>query len=152
VSPGRYDNDGMSRFSPGRTSLHHNASQHATWALFAFPALGCALVALHAFFAFGIAQMGGTIILGDSARPGQPAYDYADAHFPKHVFGFVTGYPLVLVACCVLVLAATGLSTYRHWIPAVLLLFAAAAMPWIPAITFLFRLLSLAGQSPSTSA
>jgi hypothetical protein len=152
VFPDRYDNDGMSRFSPSGISLHHTASHHATWALFAFPVLGCGFVALHAFFALGIAQMGGTIILGDSARPGQPAYDYADAHFPKHLFGFVTGYPLVLVACCGLILAATGLATYRNWIPAMLLLFAAAAMPWIPAITFLFRLLSLAGQSPSTPA
>lgn len=109
--PWPFDNDGMSQFSPSGTSLKHAAWQQATWALFTFPAPGCALVAVHAFFALGIAQMGGTIILGDSARPGQPAYDYADAHFPKNVFGFVTGYPLVLVACCVLVLAATGLAT-----------------------------------------
>jgi hypothetical protein len=124
--------------------LKHAASQHATWALFIFPAVGCALTAVNALSAFAFAQFGGTIILGDGAKPGQPAYDYAETHFPNNVFGFVTGYPLVLVACCVLVLAASALATYRYWIPAVLLLFAAAAMPWIPAITFLRRLLSLA--------
>jgi hypothetical protein len=41
----------------------------------------------------------------------------------------VTGYPLVVAACCCLVLAATGLATFRRWIPAVLVLFAAADMP-----------------------
>ena len=147
---GCLDNGGMNRFSVSGTSPSHTASQHATWPLFTFPALGCAVTAASAFFAFGIAQGVGTIILGDSAGPGQPAYDYADAHFPKGVFGFVTGYPLVVAACCGLVLVATGLATFRRWIPAVLLLFAAADMPWIPAITFLWRLLSAAGRSPST--
>jgi hypothetical protein len=150
VPSGCHDNDGMSRFSSNGTSPSRTASQHATWALFTFPALGCALTAVSAFFAFGIAQGVGTIILGDSAGPGQPAYDYANAHFPNSIFGFVTGYPLVVAACCCLVLAATGLATFRRWIPAVLVLFAAADMPWIPAITFLWRLLSVAGQSPST--
>jgi hypothetical protein len=144
--------NGMSQFSPSRAGPSHAASQRATWALFTFPALGCALTAVSAFFAFGIAQGGATIILGDPGPHPGPDYDYAETHFPTSVFGFVTGYPLVLVACCGLVLAATALATFRHWIPAILLLFAAADMPWIPAITFLWHVLSLAGQSPSTPA
>src|SRR5215469_3570705 len=56
--------NGMSQFSPSRAGPSH-ASQRATWALFTFPAFGCALAAVSAFFAFGIAQGGATIILGD---------------------------------------------------------------------------------------
>jgi hypothetical protein len=117
VSPGRHDNDGMSQFSPSGTSLDRTASQRATWALFIFPALGCAVAAVSAFVVFSVAGFAGAFALGDSASPGQPAYDYVETHFPKSVFGFLTGYPLVMVACCVLVPAAAGLATTRRWSP-----------------------------------
>ena len=133
----------MSQFSrtgvgPGRID-----SQRAAWALVTFPMLGCVLATLSAFAVFAAASFAGTLALGDSATPGQPAYDYVNTHFPTGALGFLTGYPLVLAACCALVLAATALATFRRWIPAVLLLLAAAAVPWAPGLAFIGHLWSL---------
>ena len=136
--PGRHDDGGMSQFSPGGTS-----ARRAPWALFTFPVLGCVLAAVSAFAVFAIASLSGVFALGDSASPGQPAYDYVNTHFPGSVLGFLTGYPLVLAACCVLVLAATGLAVVRRWVPAVLLLLATAAPPWVPGLAFIGHLWSL---------
>ena len=66
-----------------------------------------------------------------------------NTRFPNGVLGFLTGYPLALAACCALVLAATVLATFRQWIPAVLLLLAAAAVPWVPGLAFIVHLWSV---------
>lgn len=133
----------MSQFSPLGTVQDRGTSRHATWALFTFPALGCALAVVSAFCVFVVASAAGTFALGDSASQGQPAYDYVQAHFPNSTIGFLTEYPPILAASCVLILAATALAVFRRWAPAVLLLVAAVALPWIPGLSFLGHLLSL---------
>lgn len=149
----------MSQFSPSRTSRPRTAfqpayppvrrpvrqpvRQPATWAAFAFPAIGGAVAGSSALAAYVVADLAGTLALGDSAGPGQPAYDYVTAYFPGSAFGFLTGYPLAFVACVILVLAATGLAVRRKWILAVLLLVVTAAIPWIPGLAFIGHLWSL---------
>ena len=135
-----HDDGGMSQFSYRGTS-----ARRASWAMFTFPVLGFVLAAISAFAVFAVASLAGTLALGDSAGPGQPAYDYVNTYFPGSVLGFLTGYPLVVVAWCVLVLAATGLAVIRRWVPAVLLLLATAAPPWVPGLAFIFHLWSLGG-------
>lgn len=134
----------MSQFSPSGINPHRaTSSRPATWALLVFPALGCMVAAASAFAAFIFASLAGTLALGDSAGPGQPAYDYVNAHFPNSAFGFLTGSPLVLGACCALALGATGLAAFRRWALTGLLLFAVAAMPWVPAVGFVYHLSQL---------
>ena len=53
------------------------------------------------------------------------------------------GAPIPASAPPDLVLAATALATFRRWIPAVLLLIAAAAVPWVPGLAFIVHLWSL---------
>jgi hypothetical protein len=134
----------MSQFSPGQyRTATRPVSQPASWALFAFPAFGCALAAIGAGTAFLAAALVGTILLGDSAGPGQPAYDYVTAHFPGNFFGFLTSYPLALAGCCVLVLAATALAVLQKWIPAILLLVVTAVPPWVACLAFISHLWGL---------
>jgi len=114
------------------------------WALIAFPAAGCAAVALSAFMVFACTQLLSTLLLGDGAQAGQPRYDYVNAHFPDNsVFGFLTGYPQVWVPCLVLLAAAAALGSMRRRVLAVLVLVVAAALPWIPGLSFLDHLMSL---------
>jgi hypothetical protein len=133
----------MSQFTPGGTRPGRADSRYEAWPLFAFPAFGCALAVVSAFTVFAVASLAGVVALGDSASPGQPAYDYVNTHFPGSVLGFLTGHPLAVAACCVLVLAATGLAAIRRWVPAVLLLVAAAVPPWVPGLAFILQLWSL---------
>ena len=133
----------MSQFRRAGVGRGRIDSQRAAWALVTFPVLGGLLATLSAFAVFAAASFAGTLALGDSASPGQPAYDYVNTHFPNGVLGFLTGYPLALAACCALVLAATALATFRRRIPAVLLLLAAAAVPWVAGLAFIAHLWSL---------
>jgi len=134
----------MSQFSPSpdRTAFKP-VFKPATWALFAFPAIGGMAAGSSALAAFVAANVAGALALGDSAGPGQPAYDYVTAHFPGSAFGFLTGYPLAFIACTTLVLAATGLAVGRKWILAVLLLVMATATPWVTGLAFIGHLWSL---------
>jgi hypothetical protein len=141
--PGRRDTEGMSQFSPGGTSPGRTPSRLAIPALFTYPVYGCALSAAGAVGVAIVASFAATLALGDSAQPGQPAYDYAQTHGPDSPLFFLTGYPLVLAACCILVLAATALAAFRRRVPAVLPLLTAAALPWIPGIAFIIHLFSL---------
>ena len=133
----------MNQSTVSGTRLDPTSSRRATWALSAFPAIGCAATVVSAFAMFALASFVALFDLGDSASPGQPAYDYVQHHCPNSLIGFLTGYPAVLAACCVLVLAATGLGTLRRWTAAIVLLLAAAALPWIPGLFFVFHLVSL---------
>jgi hypothetical protein len=69
------------------------------------------------------------------------------AEFDFIVVGaYITSHPLLLAACAILI-AATALAFTRRRALAVLLLYAAAAMPWIPAIDFLHHVWQLAPVS-----
>lgn len=134
----------MSQFTPIRPSRYRSTSAPATWAVFTFPALGFLAAATSDIVGFVISSFLGTIALGDGAGPGQPAYDYAEAHFPNGPLGFLTGSPLILTACCILVLGATGLAAYRRWVLAVLLLLVTAVLAVVPSLAFTYHLWQLA--------
>ena len=90
-----------------------------------------------AITAFVFASLAATVMVGDAAEPGDPAYDYVVNHFPGNPLTFLIDHPLVGAACYVLVAGATTFAVFRRKTPTILLLLTTAAVPWLPGLAFL---------------
>jgi hypothetical protein len=110
-------------------------------ALRAVPVIGGAVTVANAIVAIGFAGVVMALVLGFDSNPHTPANAYLGAHYTD---AYPASHPLLLEVWCALIVAATGLATFRRRVPAGLLLGAAAVLPWIPAMSLLYHVWQLA--------